>query len=357
MPKRCVGSTLLLLLMAAFARAEVRTWTDRQGKTTKAEFVRVHEGRVILKSGTQTLQVPLSGLSQQDQDYVAGQLNRKSARGNDGEGDGQPVRFWTDIRGNQIAASFVRMNETQVMLSESGRLRPIDFAELSPPDREHIKQLLREQGQESLIDALDRHVDEIAKAAAARAAASQPAAAPAAPAESPFERMRQEREQRAEQQRQQEEQRRQAFEQQQAADRERRQQQAEEAKQRQAEQQQRWQQLAQEQQQRSQEQMQQMQERMASLSANSMGPTMVTEYRCSKCNKVVPDNIGAGGHCPHCGVYFEYTQSPTGQRQYAPAGSFDWSNVRLSGRAIKGVVFLVVLICSGAAALWRKFAA
>jgi hypothetical protein len=89
-----------------------------------------------------------------------------------------------------------------------------------------------------------------------------------------------------------------------------------------------------------------------------VGTTTITEYRCSKCNNVVPASISAGGHCPHCGVYFEYSEAPGGQRTYASnSGGFDWSNFRVSGRAIKGIIFLVVLIGSGVAALVRKFAA
>ena len=347
---------LLLFGVTPTAQAEIRTWTDKQGQTTKAEFVRVFEGRVVLKAGTQTLQVPVSQLSQQDQDYVASKLNKKG-RGKD-EGDSLPIRFWTDAKGNQTAASFVRMNGTQVVLSESGRPRPIDFAELSEADREHIKGLLREQGQEATIESLDRHVEAVAKAAAARQAARESAPSPP-PDNNPFERMRQQQEaaaeqarQREEQRRQEEEQRRQEFEQRQAADRERRQQQAEEYKRQQEERNQQLQQQLEESRQRSQESMQQMQERMAAATST----TTITEYRCSKCNKVVPDNINAGGHCPHCGVYFEYSESPTGQREYASAGSSDWSNVRVTGRAIKGVVFLVILVGSGVAALWRKFA-
>lgn len=338
---------LWLLCSSLPARAEVRTWTDLQGRTTKAEFVRVFQGRAVLKAGTQTLQIPLSQLSEQDQQYVASQLNRKAGKDKDNDAAGQPVRFWTDVRGNQMAASFVQVNGTQVVLNDAGQPRQFNFVELSEQDREHIKGLLREQGQEAQIAVLDSHVEALAKAAAAQQE-GHPSSAPASPAasgNSALDRMRQRNEER----RQAEEERRQAYEQQQAAERERRQQQAEEAKQRAEERQQVWQQQTQETQQRRQEQAQQ-------RSEESLGTTTITEFRCSKCNKVVPGNISAGGNCPHCGVYFEYTESPTGQRQYSPAGSSSWSNVRVTGRAIKGVIFLVVLVCSGVAALWRKFA-
>jgi DNA-directed RNA polymerase subunit RPC12/RpoP len=160
-----------------------------------------------------------------------------------------------------------------------------------------------------------------------------------------------------ERQRQEAEQRRQEYEQRQAAERERREREAEEQRQRWEEQQRRnaeqQQRFAEQQQQRHRE----MQERMASLSTRLSGPTSVTEYYCSNCNKEVSASIPAGGNCPHCGVRFDYVETPDGKRQYA-SGSSDsggsTSRFRVTGRAIKGVIFLVVLLCGGVAALWRK---
>ncbi len=348
---------LLLVLICSPAGADVRSWTDRQGNTMRAEFVRVHEGRVVLKSGTQTKQVPLANLSQQDQDYVASQLNRKATRSGDDEG-GQPVRIWTDTKGNQVAASFVRMNDTQAMLAENGKPRPIGFAELSDRDQEHIKELLRSQGQEQQVSALEQHVEQ-AKAAAAAAAAQQAGSAASppsipSPSSNPFqERMQQEaeaRQQRADEQRQRDEQRR-------AEEQERRRQQQEAADQQRAE----FARQQEEHRQRMQEMQQQSQTPISRFiptpPTSSFETTTVTEYRCSKCNKVVPENISAGGTCPHCGVYFDYTESPTGQRQYANSSSSgsSSSSYRISGRSVRGLVFLVILVGSAVAGLWKKF--
>lgn len=345
----------LVLVCSAWCAAEVRTWTDQQGRTMRGEFVRVHEGRVVLKSGSQTQMVPLSQLSQQDRDYIESQLNRKARK--DGDDDGQPVRIWTDARGNQIPASFLRMNDKQVVLSESGKPRLIAFMELSEQDRKHVKDLLRTQGDELQAAALERHEEEVAKAAAAAREAAARAAAPPAPTTpppSPFaqqmqehqERMRQQEEQR----RQQDEQRRQEAAQRQAQYEAERQQRMQEQQQRMQEQQERWKQ----QQQQAAEQSRQTYERLTQMSS---GPSMVTEYICSNCRKSIPASIGAGGHCPHCGVYFAYSETPGGQRTYASGGGgSDWSNFHISGRGIKGLIGIIVFLGGGVAALWRKFA-
>lgn len=353
-------SLVLLLVSPLCAAAEVRTWTDKQGQTTRGEFVRIHEGRVVLKVGTKTTLVPLSQFSQQDQEYIEGQVNRKANK--DKDGDSQPVRIWTDARGNQILAAFSRMDATQVVLSESGRLRMIGFMEISQSDRTHIKDLLRGQGQEQLVAALESHEEEAAKAAAAaREAAAQNAAGQNPPRAGQFAPsiprppMSEASSALAEHMRQQEEARRQADERRRQEDQQRR----EESDRRMAESMERLKQEARERQQRSeqqrQEQTQQVQDRMAGLSASASGPTMVTEYRCSNCNKQVPDSIGAGGNCPHCGVYFEYTQSPSGQKQYASgSGSSSKRSGYETKQAVKAVVFLVILVCGGIAALWKK---
>jgi hypothetical protein len=353
---------LIILLWSPLCLAgDVRTWTDKQGQTTRAEFVRIHEGRVVLKSGTKTLLVPLSQLSTQDQDYLEQQLNRKTLGGKDD--DKPPTRFWTDTKGNQTAASYVRMNDTMVVLAEGSRPRTIDFAELSQKDQDYIKDLLRKEGQEELVASLEKHVEDVARAAEAARQAAAPAAPSftppmmSGPSFAPSPAYSPPANDFAERMRQQAEERRQADEARRQADEQRRQ----EAQQRYAEEQQRRRQEEAERQQRYQEQReeqnQRMQERMANMMASTTGPTMVTEYRCSKCNGVVPDSVGAGGNCPHCGVYFEYSQSPTGQKTYASGSSSDSSgssSYRIKGRAIRGIIFLVILVCGGAAALWRK---
>lgn len=68
------------LFVALTVQASPRTWTDAQGRTTKADFVRVYRGKVVLLRGNRVLMMPLGSLSQQDQQYVAQQLEPKGPR-------------------------------------------------------------------------------------------------------------------------------------------------------------------------------------------------------------------------------------------------------------------------------------
>jgi hypothetical protein len=49
---------------------EERTWTNLQGKQTKAKFLRMHEKNVILMRGGRVVTSPFESLSRADQDYV-----------------------------------------------------------------------------------------------------------------------------------------------------------------------------------------------------------------------------------------------------------------------------------------------
>ncbi len=71
---------------------------------------------------------------------------------------------------------------------------------------------------------------------------------------------------------------------------------------------------------------------------------------CSNCNEEVSDEFGAGDHCPHCGVYFEYEEDEYGHKtEVAPDSG--GSDVRITGRSIRGIVKLVIFGFAGVASL------
>lgn len=63
--------TALLLIAAAVCSAEIRTWTDTQGRSMEAEFIRVDGEKVSFqKPDGMRYGFPLAQLSQADQDYI-----------------------------------------------------------------------------------------------------------------------------------------------------------------------------------------------------------------------------------------------------------------------------------------------
>jgi O-glycosyl hydrolase len=65
----CLVALILTLTVAWDAAA--RTWTDKQGRTIEAEFVRVAQGKVVLSRGGKVVTVPLADLSDADQKFIA----------------------------------------------------------------------------------------------------------------------------------------------------------------------------------------------------------------------------------------------------------------------------------------------
>ncbi len=64
--------SLALLLVATTALAEMRTWTAQNGKTFIGELVSVDKDKAKLKDEDgKTVSVPIAGLCQEDQDYIA----------------------------------------------------------------------------------------------------------------------------------------------------------------------------------------------------------------------------------------------------------------------------------------------
>ena len=70
-------TALLAFILAASASAERRTWTDNKGRQIIGEFVRLHDGYVVLVRGSRVVTVPLMTLSEEDQDYIRQRLAKE----------------------------------------------------------------------------------------------------------------------------------------------------------------------------------------------------------------------------------------------------------------------------------------
>lgn len=93
--------SLIILVGAAVSMAgELRVWTDENGSTVEAEYIRTQDGRVVLrKNDGVEMRVSLDTLSERDRDYVALQhpprisisVSPKSNRSNTGYSRGVQV--------------------------------------------------------------------------------------------------------------------------------------------------------------------------------------------------------------------------------------------------------------------------
>ncbi len=63
------------------------------------------------------------------------------------------ARTWTDNRGNQVVAKFVRVHQGDVVLLRGGRALKVPFENLSQEDQEYIRKELEAKGQGHLVPA------------------------------------------------------------------------------------------------------------------------------------------------------------------------------------------------------------
>jgi len=160
------------------AADKVRTWTDVQGRTMEAEFLREVDGDVAFLKDGKLITVPLERLSEADQKTIreleankvvpaeekpAGALpafvdptvRPEKALGdlgtNGSKGDSAETRVWTDIRGNKFTGKFVRVHEGFVVLLRGERTMTLAFYTLSAADQTYVRELLTARGEANLI--------------------------------------------------------------------------------------------------------------------------------------------------------------------------------------------------------------
>ncbi len=172
---------LLVFFVCAVAQAadKVRTWTDVQGRTMQAEFIREVDGDVAFLKDGKLITIPLERLSEADQKAIreleANKVVPEEAKPAGAtpafvdpaaRGEKQPAaaasaagpkdaaaenRVWTDAGSNKFMAKFVRVHEGNVVLLRGARTMTIAFDSLSTGDQAYVREVLTARGEQSLI--------------------------------------------------------------------------------------------------------------------------------------------------------------------------------------------------------------
>ena len=96
-----IAGLMTLLVGCLCQEASARQWLDKKNvRRFDAEFVRIHDGNVVLMRGGRTQTIPLADLADKDQDFVRHEM----------ESRGKPwlaaapesLRAWTDSQGAAI---------------------------------------------------------------------------------------------------------------------------------------------------------------------------------------------------------------------------------------------------------------
>lgn len=129
---------LLLLLTYSAAQAQaLHPWTDLQGRTLQASFVKSDGTTVTINWNGQVVPIPLATLAPASQE-LAKKLAAEAAFGS----VGAPALYpWTDLQGRTLQAKFVKADATTVTIDWQGQVIPLPLATLAPASQALAKKL------------------------------------------------------------------------------------------------------------------------------------------------------------------------------------------------------------------------
>lgn len=171
-------AALPLVGLSGALAAEERVWTDTQGRTMRAQFLREADGDAVFLKEGKLVTVPLARFTAADQEAM-----KKLAVGQALPADQSPqdpfvtvrpapppppsgfaqapplvqsktevvVRDWSDTAGNRTSGKFVRVNGPDVILLRGSRTLAVAFSKLSLVDQLYVNQILEERGQQPMV--------------------------------------------------------------------------------------------------------------------------------------------------------------------------------------------------------------
>ena len=325
----------ILCVLAAFALLAVtpavaRDWTDTRGNKMTAKFVRIHQGNVVLSRGGRVVTLRFSDLCQEDQEYLREEAKKKGqedqlpaarhspirpqgpgageASGEDEEMPGnmrapaadEPVRTWTDVSGRTIEAQFVELSGADVVLIKDGQRVSYPIMGFSMADQQYVAMRAATTGAISPGPGFDGSPQmENYPGMGEEPSAEFPASNPYNQFDHPSDKDEYE-----------------SDDEQYADDSDMYGSSREEEYGHSG----------------GNPGMRSPQPAMGSHTSHPSGEEMGFEgprfvheevFFCTKCNGELPDSIGAGDDCPHCGAYLAFEEGADGNRTYA---GMKWSN-------------------------------
>lgn len=138
--------SLVFFLLAAISvwGGETRTWTSADGRTVEAEFVRLDDDKVEIKTEKGLFRLDLGKLSPADQEFVRQQAAPAQPK--------RPAKMriedreWT-LREGKVKARFVRARDANIQLRRGNQLITHSILFLTPEDAAYIQDLLESRGE------------------------------------------------------------------------------------------------------------------------------------------------------------------------------------------------------------------
>ena len=161
MDRRVLLSAMTLVL-ALSSLAEARKWTDTAGNEINAEYVRIHEGEVVLRQGTRVIKCPYDKFSDLDKAYLREQMEadhskskRRTGISQIGgpvvpeatDGDVHELRTWQDTQGRKILAQYAGFSAGRIELLKEGKRVSYPFTAFRPEDQIYVARILTSEGR------------------------------------------------------------------------------------------------------------------------------------------------------------------------------------------------------------------
>jgi len=153
----------LAFFIAMPSLAEARKWTDLAGNQISADYVRVHEGEVILRQGTHIIRCPYDKFSDLDKAYIREQMEAEQDKSkrrtgirqiggpvapeNGEDDDARELRTWHDTQGRKILAQYTGFTGGLVELIKDGKRVAYPYSAFSAVDQSYIAQILISEGR------------------------------------------------------------------------------------------------------------------------------------------------------------------------------------------------------------------
>lgn len=138
-----------LLPLAVFAAslflsppAQGRVWTNTEGQTLEAEFVRIRGRDALLKTEERTITAPISRLVQEDQDWI--ERYRELTRS----------REWGKPGAEEVRGQFFGAKNGKVRLKHGSKVMMLPYDQISEDDWRQVEQALKHLEQEIPEDLL-----------------------------------------------------------------------------------------------------------------------------------------------------------------------------------------------------------
>ena len=130
--------TLFFIFISLAAQAQtLHPWTDLQGRTLQASFIKSDGVNVTINWNGQVVPIPLATLAPASQE-LAKKLAAEAAFGSVGAPTLHP---WTDLQGRTLQAKFVKADATTVTIEWQGQVIPLPLATLSPASQALARKL------------------------------------------------------------------------------------------------------------------------------------------------------------------------------------------------------------------------